>query len=1002
MAFVQKANVPMSFQGGLQSKTDDLQVSPGSLLELQNANFNKIGKLNKRFGWETLTTNVMNGGQITSASAIDVFNNELNLFDNQYIYTYISASQSWANRGPAISLINTNNQIVRTSAAQQLNPDCEVLSGVEVFAWEDSRGGCRLSVLDAETKSYCIADQYIAGSLAKPKVVAFNSLFYLFYTSHNNLYYRIINPNNPNVIEDQVNLIADGYSDFTYDCVVANDRLNVVYQSTTSTASVRGFYLDTANSMSSVTTIETGNQAIADQTFATVNISTDTAGHLWVAWSTGIDVRVSARNSTFGSVLGDTFIANAVCPNLTGIESNTPNILQLTYEVSGNDPLNPVSPSNHFVKTLTIDTAGVITQIGTIRSVGLASKAFRYLNNLYVNLAHESTLQSTYFMVFLTGSPFTIVGKVAAQVGGGLPTNGMLGNVNTVETGIFIWANLIKGQFLSEDNTNFSLLGVNSTTIDFTNTNKFNSVTQSNNLLFVGGILQSYDGTSVVEQNFHLFPEGITATPFPTGGALSVGQYQYQVVYAWTDKFGQIQYSGPSTPITVTTSTPASSVLLTIPTLRLSAKTGVVIKVYRTQVNSVTFQEVTSELSPLQNNPLVDSVSFADTVADVQMAANATIYTTGGVLSNAAPPSCSLISIYRDRVMLSGLEDPNLIWFSKNKFNNTNFNTIPVEFSASLTVAVSQTGGAITALGVMDDKLIIFKRSSIYVLTGDGPNDLGGGDQFSNPELVTNSIGCTNPNSVRLTKDGIMFQSDKGIWLLDRGLGPPQYVGAGVDDDAKSHLVSAAVVDPNDNLIIFTTYDGDALVYDYYVNQWATYTNHQAIDAVVFNNLFTFCKPNGQVCIQNRESFTDNGAFIPMEFITPWLSFGGMQGYQRVFRAFLLGNFRGTHRLSVSVGYDFNPYFDGYATIDATSIAGANQWGGDGYWGDSDPWGGAYLPYEFQINFRRQTCTSLRIKIRDSQDTPYTEGYTISNLSFEVGVLPDHNRLPIRNKVGTQ
>ncbi len=996
MAFVQKTNVPLNFQGGLQSKTDDLQVSPGSLLELQNANFNKIGRLNKRFGYDVLSTNVMSGGQITTASAIDVFNNELNLFDNQSIYTYIAASQSWANRGPAISLINTNNQIIRTSAAQQLNPDGASLSGVEVFMWEDSRGGCRLSVLDAETKSYCIADQYVAGSLTKPKVISFNSLFYLLYTSNNNLYYRTINPSNPNVITDQVNLLADGYSDFTYDCVVANDRLNVVYQSTTSGRSIRGFYIDTANVQSSITTIETGAAAITNQSLATVNIATDTSGQLWISWSTGVDVRTTCRSSSFATVMANTLVATANCPALTGIESNTTNILQLTYEVVGN------IPSNQLVKTLTIDTAGTIVEIGTIRSVGLASKAFRYADNLYVNLAHESTLQSTYFMAFLTGSPFTIVGKVAAQVGGGLPTNGMLAEVDTVSSGVFLWANLIKGQFLSESNTNFSLLGVNSTTIDFTNVNKFNSTVQSNNLLFVGGILQSYDGTSVAEQNFHLFPEGIVAIPFTTGGALSVGQYQYQVVYAWTDKFGQIQYSGPSTPTTVTTATTSASVLLTIPTLRLTAKTGVVIKVYRTQVNQVTFQEVTSELAPLQNNPLVDSVQFADVVSDTQMAANATIYTTGGVLSNSAPPSCSLISLYKDRVVLSGLEDPNLIWFSKNKFNNSNFNTIPVEFSSSLTVAVSQVGGAITALGLMDDKLIIFKKNSIFVLIGDGPNDLGGGEQFSTPQLVTDSIGCTNPNSVKLMKDGIMFQSDKGIWLLDRGLGPPSFIGAGVDDDAKAHLVSSVVTDPNDTLIIFNTYDGPALVFDYYVNQWSTYTNHQAIDAVVFDGLYTFCKPNGQIYTQNREVFTDNGAFVPLRFTTPWMSFAGMQGYQRVFRAFLLGNFRGPHQLNVSVGYNFNPYFDGYVTIDATNIAGLNQWGEDGYWGDSTPWGGAYMPYEFQINFKRQTCTSLRMKVVDNQESPYNEGYTISNLSFEVGVLPDHNRLPTTNKVGTQ
>ena len=42
---------------------------------------------------------------ITSAVAIDTFNNEICLFDNtNNIYTYIHSANAWSNRGPAISL----------------------------------------------------------------------------------------------------------------------------------------------------------------------------------------------------------------------------------------------------------------------------------------------------------------------------------------------------------------------------------------------------------------------------------------------------------------------------------------------------------------------------------------------------------------------------------------------------------------------------------------------------------------------------------------------------------------------------------------------------------------------------------------------------------------------------------------------------------------------------------------------------------------------------------
>lgn len=1014
MAFIQKQSVPLSFTAGLQSKTDDLQLQSPALLGLENACFNKIGQLNKRFGYDILNTDVMGGQTILSASAIDLFNNELTLFDNKNVYTYISSKDTWANRGPAISLINENKQIVRTSDAQQLNPECVTTSGIEVYVWEDSRGGCRYSVIDTNTNAYIISDKEIEGAAARPKLVLFNNLIYVFYTDNINLNYRTINPNNPNTISVQTTFVSYLHPDGVYDLAVYNSNnitngdqeyLYIFYQiSFNGNVSVDLDVRDTSMASVYSTSIETSTTAISDITKSTVNVCITSGTIAWFVWSSGAKVyfaNYDASDLTSVNLITATSIIDNdnYSKYITSIETIAPGNLQVAYEVTASQTYN------EYVKTVTISSplgTPTYTLLNTIKSVGLASKCFKYDDNIYVHLAHQSTLQSTYFTAQLNNYPFNIIDKVSSQVGGGLRTNRMLGQVSSLSTGIFIWANLIKGQFISESNTNFSLLGVNSTKLDFTNNNKFNSVTQSNNLLFVGGILQSYDGISVVEQNFHLYPENVTTSTHSTGGSLSVGQYQYQVVYAWSDKFGQIQYSAPSPTITVSNNSITGSITLTVPTLRITSKSNVVIKIYRTAVNGSLFNEVTSELAPLLNDKTTDTVTFLDTASDTAIAANQLIYTTGGVLPNSAPPSCSLISLYKDRVMVSGLEDPNSIWFSKNKFNNSNFNTIPVEFSNQLTIAVSQTGGPITALGLMDDKLIIFKKNSIFVLIGDGPNDLGGGDQFPSPELVTNSIGCNNANSVILTKDGIIFQSEKGLWLLDRGLGAPQYIGAGVDNEAKDHLISSATLDPNDNLIIFTTFDGPTLVYDYYIQQWSTYTNHIATDSVAFDGVFTYVKPNGKVYKQNRNKYTDGDSFISMSLTTPWLSFAGMQGYQRAFRAFILGRFKSPHTLLVEVAYDFNPTFLQSATINATTVSGANQWGSDPTWGSSSPWGGTYLPYEFQINLQRQTCTSLRLRISDDQTAEdYNEGYTISSLVLEAGVLPDPNRLPVTNKVGT-
>jgi hypothetical protein len=589
----------------------------------------------------------------------------------------------------------------------------------------------------------------------------------------------------------------------------------------------------------------------------------------------------------------------------------------------------------------------------------------------------------------------------------------MLSEVVQTESGL-LWANGVKGPFISEDNTNFSLIGVNETVSDFSNQNKFNSVTFSNNLLFVGGILQSYDGVSCTEQNFHLYPEDIFwEAGFQPNGQLSTGQYQYQILYAWVDRFGQIQYSAPSPIITLNVAAGQNAVQFTIPCLRITAKSNVIIKIFRTQVNQPggaqsVFNEVTSELIPLQSYINQDYVVFTDITNDLNIQANETIYTQGGVLPNAGPPSCSLISLFNDRVIIGGLEDKHLLWFSKNKIDNSNANIIPVEFSALNTISVNELGGPITALSLMDQYLVIFKASAIFVLSGDGPNDLGQGNSFPDAQLITQSVGCANPNSIHLTTDGLMFQTpNKGIWMLPRGLSAPTYIGAGVDDEAKQYLVSSANLDPNSNSIIFTT-NGPALVYDYLIGQWATWTNHNAVDGVVFNNAaessFAFVKENGSVYVQNISNFYDGyvaGKQIPysMEVTTPWLSYASNLGYQAIFRFFILGSYIGAHNLDVAVAYNYNPAFINTATINATSLIGSSTWGADPLWGSSSPWGGTWQPYIFQVNTSTQKCSSFRIKLNDDQTAPFNQGMTLSNLLIELGVFGDGMRIANSNKV---
>lgn len=61
-----------------------------------------------------------------------------------------------------------------------------------------------------------------------------------------------------------------------------------------------------------------------------------------------------------------------------------------------------------------------------------------------------------------------------------------------------------------------------------------------------------------------------------------------------------------------------------------------------------------------------------------------------------------------------------------------------------------------------DDKLIIFKPDAIYYVTGQGPDNTGGNNNFSDPIFITSTVGSSNDRSLTFIPAGIMFQSDKG------------------------------------------------------------------------------------------------------------------------------------------------------------------------------------------------------------------------------------------------
>jgi len=632
--------------------------------------------------------------------------------------------------------------------------------------------------------------------------------------------------------------------------------------------------------------------------------------------------------------------------------------------------------------------------VGTLmRSVGLASKAFVVGTDTLVCVVHDSTLQGTFFVINSNG---IVVSKMMPGQAGGLPAKQVLPSVTVDSSNNVYFPAQIKTKFVSNGNTTFFLKGISLETIAFSPSSPYISREISQNLLIAGGYVQAYDGSNPVELGFHFFPENITATPSTTGGSMAAGTYAYYVVYAWQDRWGQMHRSTPSVAIqAVIASGSTGSVAFSLPTLRVTAKSGVMIEVYRTTASGTTAYLVTSFSSPTMNSTTSDTVAFTDTNADSSITANTILYTTGNVLGNDAPPSAYLLDVNKNRCVIAGLEDPLSWGYSQQSQQGSG-----IAFSSYFISRMDPLGGPITAVKFMDDKIVFFKNSYIFFVSGDGPDNTGNNNTFTQPILVTTDVGCVNPKSCVLTPQGLMFQTAKGIYLLERSL-QVSYIGADVEA-YNSQTITAATLIEDKNQVRFLVSSGVTLVYDYYFGQWSTFTNHTGTDAGLWKGTtYVYARSNGQVYQEDSSTYLDASLPFALVIQTAWIKLNSLQGFQRVKKGWFLGDYLSEHQLRVQVAYDYNDYFSEQHLFNATNLLGSEYYGQSGTtYGSESPYGGVSTSaYQFRLNLAQHRCQAIQFQFDDIQNPITGPSYSISDLQLEVGLKKGGMRLPAAQQV---
>lgn len=576
------------------------------------------------------------------------------------------------------------------------------------------------------------------------------------------------------------------------------------------------------------------------------------------------------------------------------------------------------------IKSATVGPTGSVTVAAAklILNASLAGNAF-LLNGLYcVAVVFSSPTQPTLFVYGISGA---WAGKLLATAlslrsGGAEATMRLPSILYSGEHTVALPASE-RGRLALFGATDITSKGLSRLELGDYSTHARQFVEVSGCTFLTGGLPAWFDGQSIVEHGFALYPRVEAPTDAGAGGALSAGVYHVKACWEWTDAQGNLFRSAPVDAGAVTLLA-NHKLTYTIVTLTHSRKSGVVCAIFRTEANGSIYYRVFPQggTSAFLNDPTVNvTTSVADNVADVDLIANEILYTTGGALAEGAAPACSSCCLHQGRIVVGGLEQPHEAWYTK----------LPVPqsgpgFSDALTLELDPLAGPITALASLDDALVLFKETQAYVVPGQGPDDTGSANGYGSPQLVSVDVGCLPgaAKAVLRLPDGLMFPAQKGLRMLAHGF---QVSPVGADVDPLAVGILAGVLDGKASQARFYLADGSVLVWDYLWKQWSVLTGHQALDAVLWRSQATHLQADGSACVSDG-SPTHNGTAIALKLETSWLSFAGVQGFERIWKMLVLGTFLAPSTLAVELAYDFEAFEVLPAPSPAASVASLPTW----------------------------------------------------------------------------
>lgn len=1013
---IQEGVIPIDFGGGTDTKTDPKAVVPGKFLRLENGIFTNPKRIAKRNGYTALGTNIANFGTLTSPQMVNGYNNELIAVDQNQLISYSSNQNAWVTKGSYTS-VDLGRTLFSEDVSSTGIADSAILGNYAVYGWLDLDGTIYGSFTDLSTGTVLVKSVLASGSALSPPtqlvkcVLLGGTTLAVIYQKNTSIYYaRTVVFSGSGVVSFSAETAITTSSNGALDIVPTATGAAFVYLQS-ATPGITVATLSTALALSSV------NISVTVGMDPVIAISTTSNGNIWIYWTESTDdgsgnlttlkIYYAVYSSSLVLVLGRTLAVTTATPYYVSAMVATGN--SATQQTLYYGLLNTSQTTNsHAVevsKYVTVTSAGVIGTptlfangvIPFSHTFTTGSRVFMVMlyrtpdiglnTTAHLNMAAQATL----FVVELTNlqSPPYVVARFGSGVSGSWNGYQVSGNIFPQNVasfsstkfyftcGIVVQAGSPTANVYVEGS-----IGVFSYSFDFNSVNANIAKNTSNVTVLNGAVLQLYDGGITTELGFHLFPEIVNPVATSTANALDVGVYSYLAIYQWIDSQGNLHQSAPSVPVTVNVTGGTESVTFAITTAYLTRKPNVSVYIYRTIGAGGLTGSIYYLVGIVSGDSTVNPfVLFTDLQKDAAIIGNLQAYTypASAVLENTTPPPSMIGVTHNNRFWFVDSENPNTIWYTKSSQD-----LVGLSPSGFLIEQIDDKYGNISGLAEMDDKLIIGKTNGIFIQSGDGANDTGSGITLSFPQSVPSDVGITVLKSIILMPRGVMFKSANGIYMIDRALNI-SYIGAEVEGYNSQVITSASLV-PGKSQIRFLCSTGLALVYDYIFNQWSTFTNHTGPSSSTWNNLYIYATTGGSVFKEAAGTYLDNATPFSLLLQSSWLALAGIQGFQRVRRLIMLGDYvngsSASHNMTVAAAYDFSPTFQPLVA--------------------SPPFGSASTSGVFQYRERLpiQKCDSLSVLIQEATTGDSAEYLDLTNISFEAGMKKGVNKLRGEQSVG--